>query len=60
MRQNHIRRTESKVGAQTGSLHCVQGVEEGDGVGTGVEGSGEETAVATGGVATFLVKMTGW
>jgi len=60
MRQNHIRRAERKVGTQTRSLHSVEVVEEGNGVGFCVEGGGEEAAVAAGGVAAFLVEGTRW
>ena len=60
MRQNDIRRAERKVCTQTRPLDGVEVVEEGDRVGFCVEGGGEETAVAAGGVAAFLVEGACW
>lgn len=59
MRQYDIRRAQGEIRAETRALDGVEVVEEGDGVGLGEEGGGEETAVAAAGVAARVVVGAG-
>jgi hypothetical protein len=56
VREDNIRRAQREVGAQTRALDGIEGVEEGDGVGFGVEGRRQQSAVAAVGVAALVVE----